>query len=71
MERPGIILKGWSQSSNGVVYNEEMSEHEENCCSLISPSTHESRNGSWIHWLTSTQRDIAMKETIFAAYCRH
>ncbi|GFU99196.1 hypothetical protein TNCV_1229101 [Trichonephila clavipes] len=32
-----VLFTGWSRSSNGVAYNEEMSEHEENCFPLSSP----------------------------------
>ncbi|GFV46758.1 hypothetical protein TNCV_1882171 [Trichonephila clavipes] len=39
MDYPEIILRGWSQSSNGVAHNEEMSKHEENSYPLGSAST--------------------------------
>ncbi|GFU73626.1 hypothetical protein TNCV_1962451 [Trichonephila clavipes] len=35
-----IIPRVWSQSSNGMAYNEEISEHEENCCLLLFIPTH-------------------------------
>ncbi|GFS55282.1 hypothetical protein TNCV_1626261 [Trichonephila clavipes] len=58
MDYLGIILRGLSQSSNGVAHNEEMSEHEEKCSLLDSTSTHRSAEMAPVFTGWHTPEDI-------------
>ncbi|GFQ79043.1 hypothetical protein TNCT_715541 [Trichonephila clavata] len=67
---PGVILRGWSQSSNCVAHIEEMPEHEENCYPLGSTSTYCSTEMAPLWTGCHPSGEIQHRRRyIFKAYC--